>query len=305
MEEEETKYSTELSSLNKGTIYYDNLRLAKSYKFENFDILEEFKDRKNFTMTITSKRCTGKSVLMRDLCSKIKGWYEQTYVFSLTADMQPDLFDFVKKENITIGFDEAKISHIWDKQKEIIEKLQKTKTVKPENYPKILLIFDDLISLKEVKKSEILKRLFVAGRHLFFACIFLSQQFTSIAPVLRVNVDIAVAFYLDSYDNREQFSKAYLSTKNTKLGIMVFEEITKKAYQAIIIMNNKISSDPQEYIRTYTAQLKVSKFHMGKKDTVKTMTHSLNFGSISPAAEGFNGSENPLGLKIAKTGIKL
>ncbi len=255
---------------SRSTVYKENLEIANSYTFKKFNIIDEYNDRRNFSCTITAKRCTGKSVLLKDLCYQMNKaeWFSKVFVFSLTADLQPELFNFVKKEDVYIGFNEEKIIEIWNKQRQLVEKIQKqfpkANAGDGKVIPNILLIFDDLISIPEVKNSEILKRLFVAGRHLGIAQFFLTQQFKSIPPVLRSNVDIAIAFYLDNYDCREDFAKSYLSTKKVKIGIMIFENITKEPYQAIVAMNNKVTQNPEESIRTYVASLKIPKFTMGK-----------------------------------------
>jgi hypothetical protein len=249
------------------TIAQQNEDLANGYNFQVFDIVKALNDRRNFAMTITSKRNTGKSVLLKDLCYQIKNWYQEVFVFSLTAHLQPDLFDFVKKENVINAFDEERIKQIWDTQENLVMKLKKMK-VKPEEIPKVLLLFDDLIADPNVRKSDILNRLFIAGRHVHFAQIFITQTFKGVPPTIRTNVDIACAFYLNSYDDRDEFSGQYLSTKNKKLGMNIFDRITKEPYQAIVVLNFNISPSPEDYITTYIAKLKVPKFKMQvKKDS--------------------------------------
>jgi hypothetical protein len=240
-------------------------------------------------MTITSRRNTGKSVLLKDLCSHIKDWFQEVYVFSLTAQLQPDLFDFVKKENVIDAFDEDRIQQIWDAQSNHVLKLQQLK-VEHDKIPKVLLLFDDLIADPRVRKSDVLNRLFIAGRHAHFAQIFITQTFTGVPPVIRTNVDVAIAFHLNSYDDRDAFSRQYLSTKNNKLGLNIFDKITKVPYQAIIVLNYRISQEPTDYIRTYIAKLKVPKFKMmPKKSDTDTI---LNFYANSMVTKNLNKKGN-------------
>jgi hypothetical protein len=220
-----------------------NEDLANSYKFQIFDIIKSLNDKKNFAMTITSKRRTGKSVLLKDLCHKIKNWYQDVFVFSLTAHLQPDLFDFVKKENVINAFNEDRIKQIWDTQEKLVMKLKKLE-ISEDKIPKVLLLFDDLIADPRVRKSDILNRLFIAGRHVHFAQIFITQTFCGVPPTIRTNVDVAVAFHLNSYDDRDAFSRQYLSTKNNKLGHNIFDKISKEQFQAIIVLNFVISQEP-------------------------------------------------------------
>lgn len=263
MDEVNVPEDTFMSNISKNTIYYQNLAQVNSYKFGEFDITKELSDKKNFSMTITSKRRTGKSVLLKDLCHKMKNWYSQVFLFSMTSDLQPELYDFIPNKNIFNSFNEAKIEEIWNRQEKLITSM-KTLEVSDAEMPHILLIFDDVISDPRVKKSEIFNRIAVAGRHIKLACITLSQTFTGLPPVVRVNVDCAIAFYLDSADNRESFAKQYLSTKSVRQGVLIFEKITKEEYNAIVCLNFRTSQNPEDTVKTYKAKLKVPKFVMGK-----------------------------------------
>jgi len=245
-------------SINKSTISYNNALLANSYTIKRFDF-KDYKDTKNLLITITSKRRTGKSVLLKNLCYTARNWYKRVYVFSMTAHLQPDLFDFLDPEDITHGFDEEKLNGLWSVQEKAFKDLGK------EKLPHTLVILDDVISDPNFKKSQMMLKLAVMGRHLNFCVVILSQNFTSIPPAVRNNVDIAIAFYLDSYVNREQFSKSYISTKNTKVGMLLFEKITRVPYQAIIVQNNIISSNPEEYIKSFISDLNVPSFKMGSR----------------------------------------
>lgn len=247
------------------SIAAQNQALLESYNFSIFDPIKDLKGIKNFSMTITSKRRTGKSVFMKDICHKLKDWYVETYVFSLTSEYQHDLFDYVKEDNVINSFDEGKLEDLWNQQKTKIMKLEKA-GMKKEDMPHVLILMDDLISDPRIRKSGILNRFYSAGRHLCFACIFITQYFTSIPPVLRTNVDLAVCFFIENYDSRDAFVRQYLSTKNNRLGMLIFDKITKEPYQALVICNSKVTQNPEDYIKTYTARLKLPKFVMDSKD---------------------------------------
>ncbi len=195
----------------------ENLEYANACKFKVFDPINDLKDTKNFAMTITSARRTGKSVFMKDVCHKLKDWYVETFVFSLTSQYQHDLFDYVNPDNVINSFDEVALTHIWNQQEGKIQKLEKA-GVEKKDMPHVLILMDDLISDVRVKKSAILNKFYTAGRHICFAIIFITQYFKSIPPVLRTNVDAAVAFYIENYESRDAFAKQYLSTRNNQTG---------------------------------------------------------------------------------------
>ena len=58
---------------------------------------------------------------------------------------------------------------------------------------------------------------------------------------------------------------------------MIFDQITKEQYQALVVCSSKIDQDPSSYIRTYTASLKLPKFMMGMKTDKSRPSVSVGF----------------------------
>lgn len=234
-------------------------------KFETFDMVKEFKNRKNFACSITAKRNSGKSVFMRDICFQIKDWYQEVYVFSLSAHLQPDLFSFIKKENVITEFNEAKLLDIWKSQESMVLKMKQLK-VEPDKIPKVLILFDDIIGSEKVRNSSVLNNFFILGRHLHFAVMIITQEMGGkfgLSKVVRANLDLAVAFFLNAEGDRKLFVEQYLSTNNKKVGYLIYDKIAHQAYNSIVILNFKTEKDPTEYVRTYLAREKIPKFKMG------------------------------------------
>lgn len=272
IEPEKNEEST-IESLNHSTLYYHNKKMVDSYKIRTLNIKEDTKDFLNMNVILTSKTNSGKSVILKDICYDLKDRYHQVYVFSLTAYLQPDLFTFVPEENIINKFDESFLETIWKQQEKLVLRLKKSNT-KEDNIPRTLIIYDDLISDPAVSKSPVLRKLFVMGRHAKISQMFLTQSFTAIPPILRKNCAIAIAFYLDSYTDREAYAKSYLSTQNIKQGIMLLEKITKEPYQAVCCLNCITSQDPEDTVRMYKARLKLPDFKMGTKESIIGTVHN-------------------------------
>ena len=179
------------------TIKEDNQHLCDNYNFKVFD-LKSVKIGKGLSITISGKRNSGKTVLLRDLCYQLKDKYSEVYLFSNTASYQPLVFDFIKKENIFIGLNVAKIQELWNAQGTMTEKLLK-KNPNPdhEKVDKILILFDDIVGDPKIRTSDELAQLFTRGRHVYISQIFLTQSVVGIPPIMRRNVDLAIAFYLE------------------------------------------------------------------------------------------------------------
>lgn len=252
------------------SIRAQNEEAMKRFKFGTFDY-KEIPIGKGIAVTITAKRNCGKSVLMKDLCYRLKDLFQRVYVFSNTAKYQPEVFDFVNKEDIFVGLDSNKLKQIWATQDLFVEKLllkNKGKKIDHKKVDKILILFDDLIGDPGVRTEESLIQLFTRGRHCYISQIFITQTIVGIPPVMRRNLDLAISFYLENYDCRKTFSMEYLSTKNVQLGMRIFEELTagKGEHQCIIKLNYGVSKNPEDFIRTYKAELKLPKFHIGPQD---------------------------------------
>ena len=264
-----------LDGLNKSTMYYNNNKIANNYNFRDFDIVRDLKDRKNFSMTITAKRCTGKSVLLKDLCHKIKGWYDDVHIWSSTSHLQPDLFDFVKETNVHEQFDEEEFLQIYNKKKDSILKLMQKQSDK-KKLAHTLLIFDDMITDKVVMTSKAVSSLFTLGRHSNFAIIFITQNFVSIPKLWRTNVDVAIAFFLDNEKDRTNFIDSYLSTRNRGIGRCIFDNITKESHNCIVCMNNLTSQNPEDLVRKYKASMNVPNFKMAQKNIERSFLKNTN-----------------------------
>lgn len=265
----------------------ENQGYVDSLNFEVFDIVKELNDKRNFAMTITSKRRTGKSVLLKNLCYFIKDWYEDAYVFSQSAHLQKDLFNFVKKENIIDGFNEEKLKEIWDFQATRIEKM-KNSNVPTKDLPKILILFDDIVGDNRVRHSKVLNDFFILGRHLQFAQIIITQCMGGkygLPAVVRQNVDCAVSFFLDAEYCRDLFCSQYLSTKNKRTGLLIYEKITRDVpFQAIIVLNCKVDRDPLNVVKTFVAKEKIPKFMLGKKVGIRDKSIVAFVNSVQPSA---------------------
>lgn len=267
-----TSDSDNYDILKTKTLTAADYTLAKSYKFDIFDV-NDLKDRKNFSMSISAKRCSGKTIIMKDLLYKMRDWYTDCFVFSKTAKAQPDMYDFCNEENVYDQFDETQLLKIFNGQKDKITKLMK-KAKKPEEkkkMPHILLILDDMIGDKVCMNSKTLMDILVLGRHYAVAIIIITQTFTGIPKALRSNMDCAISFFLDNHDDRDNFCKSYLSTKNKRIGMYIFDNITKEPYQAIICENFRTSQNPEDLIKTYVAKQKVPKFKIQGRTRIEAL----------------------------------
>lgn len=118
-----------------------------------------------------------------------ENYFDETYLFSTTADMDP-LFKRldIKKENRISSNIPAKLNEIMNTQKNDIE----YKGVGEAK--KTLLIFEDSTSAQKMLKSRDMTLLFTAGRHSRFTVFLIIHKYKSCPPVIRLNAKQLVLF---------------------------------------------------------------------------------------------------------------
>lgn len=217
------------------------------------------KDWPAFTALFLGRRGTGKSVLLRDFLYKTRANYGQCHVFSTTAHLQKDLFDYVPKLNIHKGFMIDEIQRLYDEQERACAEASETIEGK-ESVPILLLVFDDIISDPNVRHCALYDSIYTLGRHVRIAMITLSQEFmgaAGIKKVCRANLDLVVSFFPTNYGDRKGAVEQYLSTTvDRKIGMELINDITLRPYTAIAMLVRKSDIDYSKYVFTYKADEK-------------------------------------------------
>lgn len=154
-----------------------------------------------FTMTLYSKRRSGKSYLTKNIIYEIAKQKKADVIFCLsnTAHLTTD-YNFLQSKYIK-KFSENFIFDVIRSQ----EKLQRQKR------PHILLIIDDCVGNSTNKKessvnSSLISEIFMTGRHYNISLIFLNQSVTnSTSTAQRNNSD----YSLFSKLNKQQLENMY------------------------------------------------------------------------------------------------
>jgi len=260
----------------------------------------------NFSMMICSKRRTGKSVFMRDLVSQIYDRYKSCYVFSKSLKFQNGMYDFCPEANRVDHFDEGVLKRIWSEQERYIT--EKTKNYNAskhgnfDDYKKsldhVLIVLDDIIGDKGVRSSKVFDDLFILGRHLNLAVIAISQYYSSkggYSVTARKNLDYIVSFYLDTQSDKVHLIDDFISKQSRKDGLALYNRLTtEKPFQCVIICNNVLSTNYDDYVFPYVAKTEVEPFVIdGKKrkkasnaPAIGNLTESVAQGQIVFGEDG-------------------
>jgi hypothetical protein len=166
---------------------------------------------------INGKSGSGKTTLLMNLVTRpefFADYFDITFFFSPTAESD-DLAEYLgieKKRIITDDF-ENKLEHIFKVQDGLI----KRKTI--EKAPKILLIYDDMQSDARFMKSKAFLRSFIANRHSNITTIFLSQSFTRLPRVCRLQAS-NIMIYPASQSEIELICDEFCPPHTTKKDFM-------------------------------------------------------------------------------------
>jgi len=133
-----------------------------------------------FAMVIIGKRASGKTVLCNAF---LKAMIESDKAYSVillssTAHLNDDFPDL--PDSCKLMFSNEMIQTIMDSQERVGKHLRKH----------IIIVLDDILSLKEASNSPQINSLYTRGRHLFLHPIILSQANShAVSPQIRANTD--------------------------------------------------------------------------------------------------------------------
>jgi hypothetical protein len=222
---------------------------------EQFDPEELLK--RDGVMSVIAMTGAGKSVFIIDCLSKIYKNYDHVFMISKTAKLQK-CYSFFDKECIIDKFDEVFLKEIWENN---TQKVLSGK--KPE---RILLIFDDVLNDRKVRKSTVLDDLYTGGRHVGISMWCLSHNFTTLKPLQRNNTSWFVSFDIDSHKERENLTSQYINVDSKQEAMQIFKDIVReKPYQCIIIISHKNGSENKSKIKKYIANPSPNPFRIEYK----------------------------------------
>jgi hypothetical protein len=275
--------------------FYTEEELEKFNHKETFSVFDPSTMPHNFSMAIYGRRRSGKTIVLKDILSKTKGWFAKAYLFSETLEDQPDLYNFVPEENRFNGFDQEVMWKIYTKQQGYIRReLAKAKSegrkLDKSKLDHVLFIYDDVINNPEIRSSEILNKIHVSGRHTNMASIILSQEVGGkygINKVQRTNEDIIISFPQKSEYDRELVVGQYLSVINKNIGDSIFRTLTNDPYNCLVIENYKPTLQYEEFVHWYLADPDVNDFMVGedgeryKEDVLVKVAKYMEFDNKS------------------------
>ena len=211
-------------------------------KVESVETLIE-KLPKFFTISVASKRNSGKTVLVSELIKNLLSHkrVDMCVVMSGSARLNED-YSFLPPK-LVIPFSERILANAWATQE---KKKQKDRQ-------HILFVMDDCLATPEAVRNPMLTKIWALGRHVNLSAILISQHTAVLlSPIIKANSDILLWSKL----NRQQLEVLWLSTTNIdkKEFIRVSEKYGGIHYQFMCIDNFNGSNSPTEYLAVVKAK---------------------------------------------------
>ena len=196
-----------------------------------------------FTISVASKRNSGKTVLVSELIRALlkQKKVDMCIVMSGSAKLNDD-YNFLPAK-LVIPFSERLLVNAWNAQEKR----------KPKDRPHILFVFDDCLASPEAVRNPMLTKIWALGRHVNLSAILISQHTAVLlSPIIKANSDILLWSKL----NRQQLEVLWLSTTNIdkKEFVQISEKYGGIDFQFMLLDNYKGSSDPTEYLAVVKAK---------------------------------------------------
>lgn len=227
------------------------------------------------------KTNTGKSVLCADILYH-KRHIEDGIVMSATEAVNHYWSQFVPDTFIFNSFDLSRVVQLLNRQLKRLEKLPRGSTP-----PVTFLILDDCMYDKKIMKSDVMRFLFMNGRHLgIFLCVTL-QYVMDILPDIRTNVDYVFVLRENSIQNRVKLYNTFFGAFPTYDDFSRAMDACTEEFGCLVISNVSRSNKLDEFVYWYRAKERkhftvgseaFTKFHYynyNKKNTIQELFQNL------------------------------
>ena len=197
---------------------------------------------KYFTISVASKRNSGKSFLMGQVVQQLlkEKRVDMVLVMSGSAGLNDD-YNFLPPKLI-MTFNEGVLKNMWQKQL----------SSKKEDRKHIFVVLDDCLTTPEALRNNTINTIYSLGRHGFVSMAICSQHTTSLlSPLIKTNSDQIWWSKL----SRAGLETLHDSTCNIskKDFIYICETLGGVNYNFMVLDNYKQTNDPSEFLSVVRA----------------------------------------------------
>lgn len=235
-------------------------------KFDMRTITFKPDENKGPVIVLIGRRDTGKSFLVRDLL-----YYHQDIpigtVISGTESGNGFYANHVPKLFIHDQYNIVLIENILRRQRAALKQMNKEIEVyKKSNIdPRTFVILDDCLFDKSWTRDNVMRALFMNGRHWKIMLCITMQYPLGIPPDLRTNIDYVFILREPYLSNRKRIWENYASVFPTLESFCSVMDQTTENYECLVINNNAKSNKLTDQVFWYKAENKPD-FRLGSKE---------------------------------------
>ncbi len=201
------------------------------------------------------RRRSGKSFLTRDLMFHLRHIPIGT-VICATEEMNPFYSEFVPSICIHPKFDIDIVNKAVARQRAVVMKMREdikttgSSTVNPHAF----LILDDCLYDASWTREDIVRCLFMNGRHLKMFFLITLQYVMGIPPAMRTNVDYVFIFRESSMQNRKRLYDCYASMFPTLEVFCTVMDSCTENFECLVIAQLVASNKLEDMVSWYKAE---------------------------------------------------
>lgn len=189
---------------------------------------------------IIGKRCSGKSILMLDIISRMNKWFNFGLALTPTqssrakfASCMPDvMIDKQSPDRL-----EAFVT--------LINSLYDRATTQGKETRKTYLLCDDTAYDEKFMRCKTLSEIFLNGRNFGCTCILVLQYLMKVGPDLRGNADFVFVFWDNNSKNQDKIWEFWFNMMPKKTFKEVFSECTRD--YGVLVMDVRRSATSRDW----------------------------------------------------------
>lgn len=219
-----------------------------------------------FNAIVVGKKHTGKSTLIQDLLFYLsKTDVPRVCVFSGTEESNGFYKQFVPGTFIFDDKDvERRLEAIVASQKKIAMQKQLGE-VDSKLDTRVVIVLDDVGYKKDVLKSEIIRQIFMNGRHHHVILIVACQYCMDVGVDLRTNADYVFVLKQNSVSSIKNLHENYFGTFEKRKEFQTVLDACTQNYQCLVLDNTRPSTLVSEVCFWYKAK-HGRKFRLGSRE---------------------------------------
>lgn len=222
--------------------------------------------RNLFNAIVVGKKHTGKSTLIQDILFYLsKNGIPRACVFSGTEESNGFYKQFVPGTFIFDDRDvESRLEAIVENQKKLAMQKQLGE-IDPKLDTRIVVVLDDVGYKKDVLKSEIIRQIFMNGRHHHIILIVACQYCMDVGVDLRTNADYVYVLKQNSVSSIKNLHENYFGTFDKRKEFQTVLEACTQNYQCLVLDNTRPSTMVSDVCFWYKAKFG-RKFRVGSAE---------------------------------------